>query len=68
MFCFVVSPVLVRIFWAITMLPSLVNNGALSLAVLSLLTSSVAGEVFEKLSAVPKGEQHRDCFRLILTD
>ncbi|GAB1214565.1 Tripeptidyl-peptidase sed2 [Aspergillus terreus] len=37
------------------MLPSLVNNGALSLAVLSLLTSSVAGEVFEKLSAVPKG-------------
>ncbi|KAE8352298.1 peptidase S8/S53 domain-containing protein [Aspergillus coremiiformis] len=34
---------------------SLFSRGALSLAVLSLLTSSAAGEVFEKLSTVPKG-------------
>ncbi|KAE8372275.1 peptidase S8/S53 domain-containing protein [Aspergillus bertholletiae] len=33
----------------------LFNRGALSLAVLSLLSSSAAGEAFEKLSAVPKG-------------
>ncbi|KAE8143783.1 peptidase S8/S53 domain-containing protein [Aspergillus pseudotamarii] len=31
------------------------SRGALSLAVLSLLSSSAAGEAFEKLSAVPKG-------------
>ncbi|KAB8237172.1 polynucleotide 3'-phosphatase [Aspergillus alliaceus] len=34
---------------------SLLSRPALSLAVLSLLSSSAAGEVFEKLSAVPKG-------------
>ncbi|KAL4892195.1 peptidase S8/S53 domain-containing protein [Aspergillus ambiguus] len=37
------------------MLPSLINHGALSLAMISLLTLSVAGEVFEKLSSVPQG-------------
>ena len=34
---------------------TLLGRGALSLAVLSLLTSSVAGEVLEKLRAVPEG-------------
>jgi tripeptidyl-peptidase-1 len=36
------------------MFSSLVNRGAL-LAVVSLLSSSVAAEVFEKLSTVPQG-------------
>lgn len=35
---------------------SFVRKGALSLAVVSLLTSSVAAELFEKLRAVPEGE------------
>jgi tripeptidyl-peptidase-1 len=34
---------------------SLFSRGALSLAVLSLLSTSASAEVFEKLSAVPKG-------------
>ncbi|EAW13455.1 S53 family peptidase [Aspergillus clavatus NRRL 1] len=37
------------------MFSSLFSRGALSLAVVSLLTSSVAAEVFEKLSTVPQG-------------
>jgi tripeptidyl-peptidase-1 len=36
------------------MFSSLLNRGAL-LAVVSLLSSSVAAEVFEKLSTVPQG-------------
>jgi len=38
------------------MLSFLLGRGAVSLTVISLLTSSVAGEVFEKLRAVPEGE------------
>lgn len=34
---------------------SFVRRGALSLALVSLLTSSVAAEVFEKLRVVPEG-------------
>ncbi|KAJ5486893.1 hypothetical protein N7530_001193 [Penicillium desertorum] len=37
------------------MIASLFNRGALSLAVLSLLASSVSADVFESLSAVPQG-------------
>ncbi|KAF9886347.1 hypothetical protein FE257_011492 [Aspergillus nanangensis] len=37
------------------MLSSFLSRGGLSLTVVSLLTSCVAGEVFEKLSAVPQG-------------
>ncbi|KAJ5886113.1 Peptidase S8/S53 subtilisin/kexin/sedolisin [Penicillium subrubescens] len=37
------------------MLASLLNRGALSLAVVSLLTSTAAAEVFDKLAAVPEG-------------
>lgn len=37
---------------------TLLGRGALSLAVLSFFTSSVAGEVFEKLRAVPEGAFH----------
>ncbi|KAJ5960671.1 Peptidase S8/S53 subtilisin/kexin/sedolisin [Penicillium vulpinum] len=37
------------------MIVSLFNRGALSLAVLSLLASSAAADVFESLSAVPQG-------------
>lgn len=39
------------------MIASLFSRGALSLAVLSLLASSAAADVFESLSAVPQGEQ-----------
>lgn len=39
------------------MFSSLLNRGAL-LAVVSLLSSSVAAEVFEKLSTVPHGLSH----------
>lgn len=38
-----------------TMIASLLNRGALSLAVVSLLASFAAAEVFEKLAAVPEG-------------
>jgi tripeptidyl-peptidase-1 len=38
-----------------TMLASLLNRGALSLAVVSLLASTAAAEVFDKLVAVPEG-------------
>lgn len=37
------------------MIASLLNRGALSLAVVSLLASSAAAEVFEKLAAIPEG-------------
>lgn len=37
------------------MLASLFNGGALPLAVLSLLASTAAAEVFEKLPGVPEG-------------
>lgn len=38
------------------MLASLLNRGALSLAVVSLLASTAAAEVFDKLAAVPEGK------------
>lgn len=38
------------------MLSSLLSRGALSLAVVSLFSSSVVGEVFEKLHEVPEGK------------
>jgi len=37
------------------MIPSFLNRGALSLVAVSLLASSAAAEVFERLSAVPQG-------------
>lgn len=37
---------------------SFIRSGALSLAALTLLSSSVAAEVFEKLSSVPNGMSH----------
>ncbi|KAJ5152693.1 Peptidase S8/S53 subtilisin/kexin/sedolisin [Penicillium canariense] len=40
------------------MFASLLNRGALSLVVVSLLASSVAADVFERLAAVPEGWQY----------
>lgn len=49
------------------MFSSLLNRGAL-LAVVSLLSSSVAAEVFEKLSAVPQGLFSRPPASYVVTD
>lgn len=42
------------------MLSSLLNRGAVSLTILSLFTSTVVGEVFEKLREVPEGKSAFD--------
>lgn len=44
---------------------STLNCGALSLAVLSLLASPAAGEVFDKLRGVPDGKSRQSFFQVI---